>query len=343
MSSDKTTGTTEELRVRIPKAVKKQQIFEIIAEDEDFRFGRIKIERDRQRYTLAAPVEDDEDAIKSVKAFYGVIPYFRKAYFKDQNDATKKVEKREVAIVRCDKYVPELLYISYAGFWNWKGFLAALEKQDLHYSQVIVKFTAEPGQSKDGQYKFSKPKMEIVRALTEDEWNYIQELSSVVRTRVRKYSDNDALDAAEDKFLDEDDKPKQEPEADDDDAIAAKAASRTRTIVETDEDDEEEEKPAAKSTRKSSKAAETEKPKGKSVEDDDDDDEPAPKSTRKSSKAAETEKPKGKSVEDDEDDEEEPAAKGKGSFPELDEDDDEDLAPKRGKAGKSVEDDEDED
>jgi len=331
--SEKTTSSTEELGVRIPKPAKQQQIFGIIAEDEDFRFGRIKIERDRQRYTLAAPTDEDEDAIKSVKSFYGVIPYFRKAFFKDRNnEKADKIEKREVAIVRCGKYVPELLYISYAGFWNWKGFLAALEKQDLHYSQVLVKFTAEPGQSKDGQYKFSKPKMEIVRALTEDEWSYIQELSSVVRTRVKKYSSTDELDAAEDKFLDEDDKPKPTPAEEDDDAIAAKAAKRTRTIVDNDEEEEEPEETTAKPP-KSKKAEEkpAEKPKGKSVEEDDPEEEeeeapPPPKSTKKK-----TEKPAEK--------EEEPAAKGKGSFPDLEDDEEEALTSKR---GKSVEEEEEE-
>lgn len=340
-------STTEapELKVRIPKASKQEQIFGIIAEDEDFRFGRIKVERDRQRYTIPAPTEDDEDAIESVKSFYGVIPYFRKAFFNNQ-ETNEKVEKRELTVLRVGKYIPEQMYISKAGFWNWKGFLAQLDKQDLYYAHVLVKFTAEPGQSSDGKYKFSKPKIEIVRVLNEAEIEYMDELREVVRARVRKYSSNDELDAAEDKYLDEDDKPRaKRTEEEDDDAVAAKAAKRTRALAEKNGDSEDEdEKPKSKKKAapvEDDEDEEEEKPKskkGKTVEDDEEEEE-------EEKPKAKTSTTKSKAKAKDEEEDEKPTTKGKGSFPDLEDDEDEeeeDLKPKA-KKGKSVEDDEDED
>jgi chemotaxis protein histidine kinase CheA len=332
-----------------------EQVFAIISEDEDFRFGKIKVEKDKQRYTLPAPTKDDPEDTESVKAFYGVVVYFRKAFFNNP-EKNEKVEKRELAILRAGKFMPELLYISKAGLWNWKGFLAAVEKQKLDsYSHVMVRFTAEPGQSSDGVYKFSKVKMEIVSELEAEEIEYLQELQQVVRTRVRKYSSSEDLDSAEDKYLDEEDKKPSgnAPAEDDDDAIAAKAAKRTRAIAEEDDDepapktrakakpapvdDDDDETPAPK-TRAKAKPAPVEdeddepapktRAKAKPAPVEDDDDEPAPKTRAKAKPAP---------VEDEDDDEDlkpktrakakpepEPVAKTKGKYPNIDDEDDED-------------------
>jgi hypothetical protein len=330
-----------------------EQVFSIISEDEDFRFGKIKVEREKQRYTLPAPTSDDPENTESVKTFYGVVVYFRKAFFKNA-EKNETVEKRELAILRDGKFMPELLYISKAGLWNWKGFLAAVEKQKLDsYSHVMVRFTAEPGQSSDGQYKFSKVKMEIVSELEAEEIEYLQELQQIVRARVRKYSSSEDLDSAEDKYLDEEDKKpagNAAPAEDDDDAIAAKAAKRTRAIAEEDDDE-----PVAKAKTKAKPAPvdddddETPAPKTRAkakpapVEDDD---EPAPKARAKAKPAPVEDdddvpvakaKAKPAPVEDDEDDEDlkpkakakakpepEPVAKTKGKYPNIDDDDDED-------------------
>jgi hypothetical protein len=320
------TEGTDDLGVRIPKARKREQLFGIIADDEDFRFGRVKVERDRQRFTVAAPTDDDEDATKSVKVFYGIIPYFRKCWFKDQNKEGEKVEKREVTVVRCDKYIPEQVYVSRSGFWLWKNFLAAVEKMDQHYAHVLVKFTAEPGQSQDGQFKFSKPKMEIVRSLTDDEIEYVDELREVVRARVRKYSSTDDLDAAEDKFLDDEDKPKQQAkpaEEEDEDAVAAKAAQRTRNLVNEDDGDED--------TGKGGKGKDKDKSKTKATEEEEEE------TTGKGGKGKDKDKSKTKATEE----EEEPAPKSKGKFPDLDSDGDEGDDPdlkSKGRTTASIED-----
>ena len=358
----------EELRVRIPKAKKMAQIFGIIEEDEDFRLGKIKIERDKQRYTVPDPLEDDAENTASVKSFYGVVVYFRKCFFNNTKDgeAAEKVEKRELVVVRTGKFMPELLYISKSGFYNWRGFLDQRDKAKEHYSHVLCKFTAEPGQSTDGQFKFSKVKIEFVRLLETEELEYIAELQPIVRDRVRKYSSSsEQLEAAEDKFLDDEDKklPKNSDE-DEDDAIAAKAAKRTRAVAEKDDDDEDEE-PVKKSKKKAPVDDDDEdeepvkkKKKAAPVEDDDDEDEePVKKSKKKAPVDDDDEdeepvkkKKKKAPVEDDEDEEpvkkkkkktEEPVTKSKGKYPDIDDDDDEDLKPKKKKA--PVEDDEDED
>ena len=295
-----------ELKVRIPSAKKMQNVFTIISEDEDFRFGKIKVDRDKQRYTLPAPTSEDPELTESVKVFYGVVVYFKKAFFKN-TEKNEQVEKRELAVLRLGKFMPELLYISKSGFWNWKGFLAAVEKQKLDsYCHVFVRFTAEPGQSTDGQYKFSKVKLEIVAELEAEEIEYLQELQQVVRTRVRKYSNNDELDSAEDKYLDEEDKKpagNAPPPEDDDDAIAAKAAKRTRAIAEEEDDD-----PPAKA-----------KTKAKPAPVEDEDEEPAPKTRAKAKPAP---------VDEDEDEEPAPKTRAKAKPAPVEDEDDEDLKPK---------------
>jgi len=304
------------LKLRLPSQTKLEQIREVLQDDEDWRFGRIKMDGKKPRFELPAPTRDEPDNVEIEKTFYGVVLVAKKNFYQSDEDreaGNEPKEKRALYIVRVGKYMPELMYVSPTALRNWKYFAKEVYQNDKNYYEVLCEFTAE--QIKGKQYTWSKPKFAIARTLTEDELAHIQVLRELVLARVKEYEDNAELDKYEEKVLSVD-KCK-----DDDDIDEEDIPKRQRAAVEDDDDDDT---PAApvKGGKKTSK---------KSTDDDDDEDEkPAKKTSKKSTD------------DDDDEDEDKPKSKGRAGYPDLDEDEDDDDLSSVGKKGKKKSVDEDE-
>jgi len=335
------------VKLRIPSNKKLEQIREVLEEDEDWRFGRIKMDGKKPRFELPAPTSDEPDNVEIEKTFLGVVIVAQKNFYQsdeDKENGNEPKEKRALYVVRVGKYMPELMYVSPTALRNWKYFAKEVVTSDKQYYEVLCEFTAE--QIKGKHYTWSKPKFAIARTLTEEELAHVLTMRELVLARVKEYENNSELDDYEEKALSVDRKRR-----DDDEESIPK---RQRAAVEDDEDDEDEkprkkskkddedeEKPKKKS-KKDDEDDEDEKPRKKSKKDDEDDEDEKPR--KKSKKDDEDEKPRKKSKKDDEDDDDEdkPKSKGRAGYPDLDADDD-DLADVGGKkkSKKPVDDDED--
>jgi hypothetical protein len=333
----------DKVLLKLPSAQKMEQIREILEDDEDWRFGRPKIDGKKPRFELPAPTKQDPDEVEIAKSFYGVVLLARKNFYQSEEDKEKgnePKEKRALYILRAGKYMPELLYVSPTALRNWKFFAKECRDRGIDYFSVMCEFAAEQVTGKANGYTWSKPTFKISRTLTEDELAHVMDIRELVLGRVKEYEDNSELDKAEDEALsvdrvrkdDEDDQETHSKKSrghveDDDDTPPAPVKKKKKPA---DDEDEEEEKP---------------KKKRKPVEDDEDEEEEKPKKKKKpveDDEDEEEEKPKKKKkpVEDDEDEEEEKPKKSKGraGYPDLDDDEDEELTKPK-KKSKSVEDD----
>lgn len=253
--------------LRIPSPRKLVALTELLRDDEDFRFPRIKLNRDKPRYELSEPTPDDRDNFETASTFTACIVVVRKNFYQSEEDkeaGKEPVEKRAMYVVRLGKITPELIYVSPTSLKNWKMFAKNVVTSGQYPHTVLCEFSAERVKSQKG-YTWNKMKFAMARSLTKEELAYIEDLKIIIEARVRSYEDETDLDKYEDEAL-----GKQHNAED-----AVEAHSRkTRQDVDDDDDD----KPAKPgSGRRKAKAADTEeKPKKAS----DDDDEEKPKSVK---------------------------------------------------------------
>jgi hypothetical protein len=308
------TKVDEKDLLRLPKPSKLEQIREIITEDEDYRFGQIKIQTKRPQYELPAPNREDPDNIELEKSFRCVVLLARPNYYQSAEDKEKgkdPVEKRLLYLLRTDKLMPERFYVSNSALRNWKQFAKDLVDSDRAYYTVVAEVTAEKAHSNKSGYTWSKPVFKIVRTLTDEELAHVETMRELVAGRVKEFEADSELDKFEAKALAVD---RGGSDDDDDDDVERTHAKRTRAAVEDDDepkkkskkskvDDDDEDEPKSKKSKKSK------------VDDDDEDEDDEPKKKSKKSK-----------VDDDEDEDDEPKSKkskGRSGYPDLDDDDDE--------------------
>ena len=250
---------SDDVKLRLPSDKKMEQIREVLEEDEDWRFGRIKMDGKKPRFELPAPTSDEPDNVEIEKTFLGVVIVAQKNFYQSDEDkeaGNEPKEKRALYVIRVGKYMPELMYVSPTALRNWKYFAKEVVTSDKQYYEVLCEFTAE--QIKGKQYTWSKPKFAIARTLTEEELAHVLTMRELVLARVKEYENNSELDDYEEKALSVDKKRK-----DDDEESIPK---RQRAAVEDDDDDDEDTKKSSKKSSKSKK------------DDDDDDEDEKPKS-----------------------------------------------------------------
>lgn len=267
--------------VRIANATQAERMREIFTEDEDFRMPRIKLDRDKPRFHIAAPTKEDPEATESTPSFKGVIVLVRKNYYQSEEDKEEgkdPKEKRALYIVRNGKIMPEVLYISPTALRNWKQFVASLVRSGQNYYTVMTEFAAEQAHSKNTGYKWMKPTFKEVRTLTEEEQSQVEATRELVDARIREYESMDELDNLEEQAL-----SGGKSELDPQETRSANAAASV-------EEHEEEDEPTAGDKPKRGRPAAAKK--GNYPSDDDEDD----PGTSKKSKAAPP------SADDDDDD-----------------------------------------
>lgn len=277
-------STDETLNLKLPKAAKLEQIREVLQDDEDWRFGRPKIDGKKPRFELPAPTRDEPDNVELAKTFQAVVLVARKNFYQSDEDKENGVEpkeKRALYILRTGRYMPEVLYVSPTALRNWKYFVRDVVQQGHQYYEVLCEFSAELIKGK--KYTWAKPKFAIARTLTEEESAHVEIMRELVLGRVTEYEDNAELDKFEEEALAVD-KPKGSGTEED--------VPKHKNAEVEDEDDP----PAAPAN----------KPKDKSK-----DKAPAPKEKTKS-----TPPPA------EEEEEEPPKSQGRAGYPDLDADDD---------------------
>jgi hypothetical protein len=307
------------MSIRIPKAKTQNKLRVLLTEDEEFRFPRVKLDRDKPRFILPAPLEDDEDNTESKPTFKAVVLVAKKNFFQSEQDKKEgkdPKEKRALYILREGQIVPELVYVNPTSLRAWRELIAAISNRGGEYYHVLVEFSAEKVVSKTTDFKWMKFLFKEAGTLTEEEIEYINELRPLVEGRIREYTDDSQLADIEDKALGEERPKAKEDDDDEEDPKRHSKKAKSKLENDDDEDEDEDEKPKKKA-------------KSKPADDDDDEDE-APKKKAKA---------KAKSDDDDED-----LPKGKAKAKQLDDDDDdEDEAPKKKAKSKPADDDDDDD
>jgi hypothetical protein len=288
----------ETLKLKLPTAAKLEQIREALVEDEDWRFGRIKIDGKKPRYELPAPTREDADNVEIAKEFHGVVLVAKKNFYQSDEDkeaGKEKREKRALYVLRTGKYLPELMYISPTALQNWRMFVKQVVENDLGYFDVLVEFTAEQVKSRTTGFVWSKAKFSIVRSLTEEERTHVATMRELVLSRVQEYEDSDKLAEYEERAL-KADRVKVDTDEGDDSVTEINVSKQARAMVEDDDT------PPAALVKESEKAAK------KSVDTDEEEEKKPEKVTKKSVDTDEVE--------------EKPESKGRTGYPDLDDDDD---------------------
>jgi len=323
--------------LRIPSSRKMEKLRDIMENDEDFRFDRIRLDNKKPRYELPEPTEDDEDNVEMKSSFRGVVVLARKNFYlsdEDKKAGREAKEKRALYVLRPGKLFPELLYVSPTGVRAWKALCKEVVEQGQQYFHVLIEFEAEfIDNSKKTGYKWSKPTFKIVRTLTDEELSFIDDLHELTDARVKEWEDASDLDEYEDAAL-TGKKPsskKEEEDDEDEESVIDKHRKATRKKLHEDDDDEEDEKPRSRRSSKKDDEddEEEEKPKSRrSSRKDDDEEDEKPRSRRSSKKDdeddEEEEKPKSRRSsrkDDDEDEDNGKSSKGRKGYPSLDDDD----------------------
>ena len=339
----KTKDEEEVDLLRIPSTRKMEKLRDILENDEDFRFDRIRLDNKKPRYELPEPTEDDEDNVELKGNFRGVVVLARKNFYlsdEDKKAGKEAKEKRALYVLRPGKLFPELLYVSPTGVRAWKALCKEVVEQGQYYFHVLAEFGAEfIDNSKKSGYKWSKPTFKIVRTLTEEEIAFVDELHALTDARVKEWENNSDLDDYEENALNLGKKSTQDDDDDEDEErVIDKHRKATRNNLERDKDDEDEK--STKSTRSRSKK-------------DDDDDEEEKTSTRSRSRSKKDDddedddkssKSRSKKDDDDDDDEEEKKSSSRSRSKKDDDDDDEDdKKSSRSSRSRSKKDEDDED
>jgi hypothetical protein len=290
-------STTED-RIKIPSSDRFARLADSLQNDDDFRFPRIKLNRDKPRYEIPAPTSEDRDAIKSSPTFTGVVTLARKNFYisdEDKEAGKQPTEKRELYVLRSGRITPELIYANPTSLKAWRTFVKQCINQDQKFFTVLCEFSAERIKSQKTGFSWNKMKFSIVRVLDEDELAHVLEVRALVDARVKVYEDDDELAKVEEEAITEGRQRGGDP-------IDQHSKA---TTAELEEEDEEEEAPPAKAPKKSK---------------------PAPKEEAKAPKGGATKGGNGyPALDDDDDDDLPPAKSGKGNpAPDDDEDEDED-------------------
>lgn len=304
-------------KLRIPSPKKLAALTELMTEDEDFRFPRVKLNRDKPKYELPEPNAEDRDNIELKGTFKGIILVARKNFYLSDEDKAKGAdakEKRALYVLRLNKVTPELIYVNPTSMKAWQMFVKSVVQSGQKFYSVVCEFSAETVNSQKTGFKWNKMKFAVDRTLAEDELEHVLTIREVVDARVKTYEDDSDLARYEEEALG--------TKAADDDEEVEKHSKKSRQNLEDDDEDE----PVAKKPGSKGKTADKAPAKKKAVVEDDDDEDEAPKKKKKP-------------ADDDEDEDEAPKKKKK---PVADDDDDEDEAPAKKKKKPVDDDDEDE-
>jgi hypothetical protein len=255
----------ETMKLKLPSDTKLEQIREVLQDDEDWRFGRVKMDGKKPRFELPAPTKDEPDNIEIATKFCGVVLVAKKNFYQSDEDkeaGNEPKEKRALYILRLDRYMPELMYVSPTAIRNWKYFARDVVQGGKNYYEVICEFSAEQIRGKN--YTWSKPKFAIAHTLTDGENAHVQTMRELVMARVQEFESNAELDDYEDQALSVD---KSTSDVVNEDNIG----KRQNAAVESDED----EAPVAsvKNDKKSSKEAEKKTTSKKDKEVDEEEEE----------------------------------------------------------------------
>lgn len=221
----------EEDQLRIPTAQKMQQLTELISEDEDFRFPRIKLNRDKPKFELPAPTKDDRDNFDVKATFKGVVLVARKNFYQDDESKKKNEEpkeKRVLYVLRLDKVIPEIMYVNPTSLKAWKIFAKQVIVAGQQIYGVVCEFGAEHVKSKTSGFAWNKMTFKVDRSLTKAELEHSQALRTLVDAHVKTYEDDADLDKFEDEAL-----GIRKP---DDEEHAERHSTSARTSIEADDE-----------------------------------------------------------------------------------------------------------
>lgn len=246
---------SEEIKIKLPKEQKRAEIITVLTEDEDWSFNRVKLNRDKPRIEVANPSKEDPDNVDMVKVIQGVCLLAKKNFYQSQEDkeaGKAPTEKRSLYLVRSDKRLPELMFISPSGLRNWGKFCSEVAKQDLRVNEVLIEIGAEGAANKAKGFKWSKPTFRVIRELEQDEKDWVNQLTEAVEERAAQYDEyNEDYSQAEEQAAGiKSDKPPVVKDNDDDDppvttknkdkTKAKKEKASERKFPKIDDDDEEE-------------------------------------------------------------------------------------------------------
>lgn len=247
----------EEDLLRIPSPKKMQALTELLQDDEDFRFPRIKLHREKPKYELPEPTAEDRDNFEMRGIFKATILVARKNFFQsDEDKAAGKdpKEKRALYVLRPGKVTPELVYVNPTSLKAWKMFVKQVMTSGQQYYSVLCEFSAEHVKSAKSGYSWNKMNFKIDRTLTAEELEHVEAIRQLVDARVKTYEDDSDLDKFEDEAL-----GIRQP--DEEDQVDRHSKTERAKVEEADEDEPKAKKPGS-STKKKDEPA---KPK----EDDD--------------------------------------------------------------------------
>lgn len=311
--------------IKVPSEAKQKQVKELILEEEGFKFSTIKLNRERPRYEIPAPTEEDQDNVNLVKEFNAVVLCVRKNFYQSDEDkeAGKQAkEKRTLYILREGRVTPERIFVSPTSVTEWKKLIKAIAVNGQPFFGVIVNFAAEHIKSQKSGFAWNKIKFGTVRSLTEEELGYIEQIRTWVDGKVGTFDDEADLDKYEDEAVFGGSKAA--AKSDDDDPTEAHSKKAAASVEDDDEGD-----PPAKPA-KGEKAKASGGTASKSVDDDEEEDPPAKPAKGAAKKAAD-------------DDSSKAASAGRAGYPSLDDDEDIDPPAKGTKAVAKPADDEDDD
>lgn len=187
--------------IRVPSPAKQQALNALLTEDEDFRFPKIKLNKnEKPRFEVLAPTAEDRDNIDLVRSFKAVVLIARKNFYQGDEEKARgedPKEKRALYVLRTGKVTPELTYVSPSALRNWKAFCKEVVTSGHEgYWAVLCEFGAEHVKGK--QFTWNKPTFKVSRTLTAEEREYVVELRAILDRHIRDYVDDSELDKYED-------------------------------------------------------------------------------------------------------------------------------------------------
>lgn len=241
-----------------------------------------KIDNDRGAYAIPSPTADEPDNLANKKKFFAVV-LFSKTHWSapmDGSSTEKTVEQRLLTLLRCTNGIPkgeaghmqgavypEIMFVSSSSIDVVKGFTkkalgpkpGCWELESVQ--QALVEFTTEPAHKKlpNGTVNYwHKPVMTIVRALTDVEYAYVQELAEAVKERNDKFTRDDEIDDYEARAFGKQKAgptTEKDPEAATREAVAHREIAMDDDIADEDVETEEAKKARIKKEKAEKKAA----------------------------------------------------------------------------------------
>lgn len=238
-------SSNDEPKVRIGTANQMERARIALTEDEDFRFQKVKLNKgEKPRFEIAAPTNEDPDAILTPKTITCVVALARKNFYQSEDDkkADKPAkEKRALYIIRDEKILPDVLYVSPTSLKVWQKFVYDMKLKERAYHEVLVEIGGEHVKSKTTGFDWNKLTFKEIRPLTAEEHTQVQAIAELVLAKVKVYESSDEYAAAEEEAIN----GPAATERDEDESQEHRSATARERIEAADEDEADKSKDKA--------------------------------------------------------------------------------------------------